>query len=208
MIQLDHIAKRYQQHWIFKNVHLSFKAGGHYALLGANGSGKSTLLRCIIGVQSINKGKIIYEIDGKIIEQDKIYPYVAYCAPGMDIIQEMTLVEFLKFHFQFKKTIQNISIKQMIEESGLKGNENKLIMDFSSGMLQRVKLMQAFYADTPIICLDEPCSNLDQKGYELYHTWVTKYVSPINRTLIVATNDPAEHTPIMEKYDITAYKTI
>lgn len=206
MIQLDNIAKRYQQHWIFKNVHLSFNAGGHYALLGANGSGKSTLLRCIIGVQTINKGSVTYEIAGKVIPNDKIYTHIAYCAPGMDIIQEMTLIEFLQFHFQFKKRIDNISYKMMIAEAGLEGNEQKLIMDFSSGMLQRVKLMQAFYADTAIICLDEPCSNLDQKGYELYHYWIDTYVTPRNRTLIVATNDQAEHTTQMQLIDVAQFK--
>ena len=51
-ICLEHISKRFQRYWIFKDVNYSFTAPGAYAILGPNGSGKSTLLRIIAGMQT------------------------------------------------------------------------------------------------------------------------------------------------------------
>ena len=51
-ISLDHISKKFQRHWIFKEISFDFIAPGAYALLGANGSGKSTLMRVIAGMQA------------------------------------------------------------------------------------------------------------------------------------------------------------
>ena len=68
-ISLENISKRFQRHWIFKDLSFSFTTPGAYALLGANGSGKSTLLRIIAGMQNPSKGKIVYENGSAIVEQ-------------------------------------------------------------------------------------------------------------------------------------------
>ena len=67
-ISLDHISKKFQRYWIFKDINYSFTAPGSYALLGPNGSGKSTLLRVISGMQSPSLGKVNFETDGKQVE--------------------------------------------------------------------------------------------------------------------------------------------
>ena len=41
---------------------------------------------------------------------------------------------------------------------------NKPILDFSTGMKQRVKLITSFYFENDIILMDEPTSNLDEEG--------------------------------------------
>jgi len=101
----------------------------------------------------------------------------------------MTLLEFLEFHFTFKG--KSIPIEKMIAIIGLEGKENELIENFSSGMKQRVNLAQAFFADTSILLLDEPCSNLDEKGYALYKRLISDYTK--DRVVLIASNDAKEH---------------
>jgi ABC-type multidrug transport system ATPase subunit len=71
-------------------------------------------------------------------------------------------------------------------------------------MKQRVKLAQAFFSDTAIILLDEPCSNLDAKGIDLYHSLITDYCK--DRLVIVCSNDIVEYGFCEEKIAITDYK--
>lgn len=190
-ISLENISKRFQKHRIFKDISYSFTTPGSYAILGANGSGKSTLLRIIAGMQNPSAGKVLYGNDNGTIEIDKIFSHISFTAPGQEIVEELTLHEFLTFHFSFKKTLKGLSVVEIIKIIGLEAFANKPIGDYSSGMKQRVKLAQAIFADTPILLLDEPCTNLDQQGVEQYTSWIEKYTK--DRLVIVASNDVREY---------------
>lgn len=203
-ISLENISKRFQRHWIFKDLSFSFTTPGAYALLGANGSGKSTLLRIIAGMQNPSKGKIVYENGSAIVEQSKLYPYISFTAPGQEIIEELTLQEFLQFHFNFKKPLGGLDVPAIIKLTGLEQSANKPIGDYSSGMKQRVKLAQAIFSDTPILLLDEPCTNLDQQGVEQYTNWIEQYGK--GRMVIVASNDVREYFFCRETVAIEDYK--
>lgn len=190
-ISLDQVGKRYQRHWVFRDLSAEYQEGGRYALLGRNGSGKSTLLRIVSGMQAASKGKIQYEHQGRKIEAQGLFRHVSFCAPGMELPEELNLKEFLEFHFSYKKILAGQSIASIIELTGLGRAANKPIEDYSSGMKQRVKLAQAIFSDTPLLMLDEPCTNLDEAGVNQYLEWIEKYTE--GKTILVASNDPREY---------------
>lgn len=203
-ISLEHISKKFQRYWIFKDINYTFTAPGTYALLGANGSGKSTLLRIIAGIQSPSRGKVYYKNGNTLIEVNTIFPYISFCAPGMDIVEELTLKEFFSFHFSFKKPIRGYSVNDIIGFTGLGDAADKPIGDYSSGMKQRVKLAQAFFSDTPVLLLDEPCTNLDQTGVAQYTDWIEQFTQ--DRLVIIASNDVKEYFFCKEQIEVEAYK--
>lgn len=204
-ISLEHISKRFQKYWIFKDVNYTFATPGAYALLGPNGCGKSTLLRIIAGMQAPSKGKVYFkDADGNTLQQTDIFAQTSFCAPGMELVEELTLREFLNFHFSFKKPLNGLTIDSIIELTGLTDAANKQIGDYSSGMKQRVKLAQAIFSNTPALLLDEPCTNLDQAGVDQYTTWMDKYAK--DRLVIVASNDEREYFFCKELIEIEQYK--
>ena len=204
-IDLDHISKRFQRYWIFKDITYSFSSGNAYCLLGANGSGKSTLMRVIAGMQNPSKGKVHYFNDnGAAITQQQNFKNISFCAPGMEIVEELTLQEFLDFHFSFKAPLPGLTVADVVKLTGLHAAIDKPIGDYSSGMKQRVKLAQAIFSDTPILLLDEPCTNLDQQGVEQYRSWMEQYAQ--NRLIVVASNDPREYFFCKEQIVLEDYK--
>ena len=203
-ISLEQVSKKFYRHWIFRNIDYTFSAPNKYAILGANGSGKSTLIRLLAGMQAPTKGNVLHEIENIQIEENKLYPFVSLCAPGMDIIEEMTLNEFFKFHFTHKNLLQGLTISAIIEETGLQHVADKMIGEYSSGMRQRVKLAQAIFSDTPLLLLDEPCTNLDENGVAQYNEWIEKYTT--NRLVIVASNDVREYFFCKERLEMSEWK--
>jgi len=203
-IKLSNAGKRFNREWIFRNADLQFNSSTSYAITGPNGSGKSTLLQCIGGMLQLSEGTIQYVIDNRQLASEEVYKQVSFCAPYLDVIEEMTLIEFLQFHNQFKSFINNFSIQQIIEEIGLKTSVSKQIRYYSSGMKQRVKLAQAVFSDAAIVLLDEPCSNLDTKGIELYHSLIEKYCR--GRLVIVCSNDEVEYSFTKERISVLDYK--
>jgi ABC-type multidrug transport system ATPase subunit len=201
-IQLQQVTKRFNQEVIFNNISLEINQPESVALLGINGSGKSTLLQILAGYSTPNEGKLVISKKGKEIDLQNYYKDVSYVAPYVSVIEEMTLIEFLEFHFSFKKNI--ISFDEIIDIIGLQKSKNKLIENFSSGMKQRVKIAQAVFADTSVLLLDEPCSNLDEDGINLYKNLIATYCN--KKITVVASNDMNEYAFCERKIMLQDFK--
>lgn len=122
---------------------------------------------------------------------DNIYKYVSLCAPYLELVEEMTLEEFLGFHQSFKPFLPGITTAAIIHAIGLEKAVHKQIRFYSSGMRQRVKLAQCIFSDTAIVLLDEPCTNLDAAGISLYHSLMDEYCK--HRLVLVSSNDEVEY---------------
>jgi ABC-type multidrug transport system ATPase subunit len=203
-ISLEHTGKRFLRHWVFKDISYTFTGPGSYALLGANGSGKSTLMRLIAAMQAPSSGKISYIHNDVPAVTEQIFSLISYCAPGMELVEELTLREFLHFHFAFKPILPGTTPDDIIDRTGLNADAEKPIGEYSSGMKQRVKLAQAIYTDVPVLLLDEPCTNLDQEGVAQYQSWIERYTK--DRLVIVASNDEREYAFCQEQIHIERYK--
>ena len=90
-IELDQVGKRYRMEWILRGVSLQFEAGKRYAITGPNGSGKSTLLKILSGHLTPSKGKVLYSYQNKALDNANVYRHLAYAAPYIELIEELSL---------------------------------------------------------------------------------------------------------------------
>jgi len=206
VISLINAGKRFNKEWIFRKCDYTFQSGISYAITGSNGSGKSTLLQTIAGAINPSEGNIEMRIDDKnsLIDNSLFYQQLSIAAPYLEVVEEMTAKEFLDFHSSFKPFLSGINTSEILNIVGLKTAADKQIRYYSSGMKQRVKLAQAIFSDTPILLLDEPCTNLDAVGYALYHQLINDYCS--KKLVIVCSNDPEEFDFCKERINISDYK--
>jgi ABC-type multidrug transport system ATPase subunit len=203
-ILLQNTGRRFNRDWIFRGIDHAFYSGKIYAVLGPNGSGKSTLLQVLNGSLSPSAGKISYFYEDKPVEIDQVYKYLSLAAPYLELIEEFTLSEMIGFHFKFKPYKAGIDKNEVIELLAMPGSKNKMIRYFSSGMKQRLKLALAFCADTPLLMLDEPTSNLDSQGVEWYLSLVQKFAQ--NRLTIICSNQEHEYSFCDEHLNIVDFK--
>jgi ABC-type multidrug transport system ATPase subunit len=199
-ISLQKAGKRFNKDWIFKDLDYSFEMGQHYALIGNNGSGKSTLLQTISGYATLSKGKI----EWGDYNTETIFQQISVAAPYLELIEEFTTIEQFEFHNRFKPFRKDLTTAQMIEMIGLKAATDKQIRYFSSGMKQRLKLALAIFSETPILLLDEPCSNLDKEGYALYHDLIRNYA--MHKLIIIGSNDTQEYDYCTKHINLLDYK--
>jgi ABC-type multidrug transport system ATPase subunit len=205
-ISLENIGKRYNYEWIFRGLDFCFQRGNRYAILGPNGSGKSTLLQIVAGYLSHNEGSISYRSTNtqKQLDPAGVFRNLSLATPYLELIEEFTLREALQFHSRFKPLLPGLSLEDAISEVGLEKAAAQEIRYFSSGMKQRAKLAQAILADTALLLLDEPCTNLDADGVTLYQKLLEKYAA--DRVVIVSSNDPREYELCNVRLSITDYK--
>jgi ABC-type multidrug transport system ATPase subunit len=220
-IILDNIGKRFRYEWIFKGVSQTFQQGENYAILGPNGSGKSTLMKILSGHLTPSMGAISFsDNEKKVLAVEDIYKHISYAAPYIDLIEEMTLEELIGYYFKFKTLRKGLIIKDLVEILGFQKSINKQIRFFSSGMKQRLKLVLAICADTPILLLDEPTTNLDAQGVAWYQQLISENTThsipnlPFGeqntegppRLIIVASNIEHDYHFCSKKINILEYK--
>jgi len=145
----------------------------------------------IAGITVPSTGLIKYEYEGKQIEIDQFYQHLTYASPYLDLVEEFTLEELLNFHFKFKKIRTGFTKDELIKKMYLEDSKTKYVSNFSSGMKQRLKLGLALFSQASVTLLDEPTSNMDEKGAE----WYTEQIASImgSRMLIIASNQPFEY---------------
>lgn len=190
-IQCQDIGKKFGRDWIFRSVDTPFKQGEKVAILGQNGSGKSTFLMSLSGFYALSKGSINW-LDklGKTVDPLEWYQYYTLISPLLELPEEVTVEEFFELHFRLKIPKSGWNKERMYERTGLLAAKHKFIKQLSSGMRQRLKLMAAFVPDVPVIFLDEPCTNLDEKGIALYQELIEECPDQL---ILVASNMKVEY---------------
>ena len=190
-IEATGLGKRYQRNWIFRGLTHTFRPGTATALLGPNGAGKSTLLNTLAGQLLPTEGTVTYTLAGRPVPPDSLPQHLAYAAPYLELPDELTLRELLRFHTHFKPLQAGISIEKLLGLLYLERAAGQLVREFSSGMKQRLKLGLALFAAAPLLLLDEPTTNLDATGVAWFREQVR--ANRAGRTLLISSNVPAEY---------------
>ena len=185
-VDLSGAGKKYFRNWIFKNLSFGLEATGKVSVIGPNGSGKSTLLQVFSGFESLSEGSLHVRKNGIVVPREELFSHVSIAAPYLELIEEFTLEEIIRFHFQFKKPTLNLSADDIVGIIRLESSRTKVFKYFSSGMKQRVKLALAMLSDVDLILLDEPLSNLDKSGAVWYRKMYEDYVG--EKAVIVCSN--------------------
>ena len=194
-VKLHDIGKSYQHHAVFQHIDYEFNAGYRGVVLGGNGSGKSTFLKVLSTATVPTSGTVQYLLEGKAVAEEERYKHVAYCAPYIDLIEDFSLLEIIDFQSKFMSFQNNLTAKELSDLLYLERFATKPIKSYSSGMKQRVKLALAICADSPLLLLDEPTSNLDSKGISWYKSLIQDFAC--DRIILVASNR------IADEYDFT-----
>ena len=160
---------------LFENINFKINKGDFIGIIGKSGSGKTTLVDIILGLQSINSGKLL--IDGNILDQktfsrNDIFGYVPQkiflfndtikqnIAIGIppDKINEKLVLNALK-----KVNLMN----HFEEHNGLKSEINEMGSNLSGGQIQRIGIARCLYFDSQILVFDESTNQLDNENEEI-----------------------------------------
>jgi ABC-type multidrug transport system ATPase subunit len=90
-----------------------------------------------------------------------------------------------------------MSNDEVIERIYLEDHRDNRLEVFSSGMKQRLKLALAIMSESKLLLLDEPLTNLDEKGKKWYLNTIEEFT--LNRTIIVCSNHQKDEYAFCER---------
>ena len=159
MLQVKNITKTFKLEKesirALEKVTFQVKSGEFFTIIGPSGCGKSTLLRIIAGLEKPESGDLMWDEKPKIgfvFQRFALFPY-------------LTVFENIAFGLKMTGVLekeQKTIVKELIEEVGLLGFEDKHPNALSGGMKQRVGIARALAINPNVLLLDEPFSALDE----------------------------------------------
>ena len=184
-----------------EKANLDIQKGEICVLMGLSGSGKSSLLRCINGLNTVSRGKLFVEHEGKHID-------IAHCSAAelkMMRTKRIAMV-FQKFALMPWLTVrENISfglemqgrpekerrklVDEKLELVGLTQWRNKKPDELSGGMQQRVGLARALAMDADILLMDEPFSALDPLIRQGLQDELLGLQAKLSKTIVFVSHD-------------------
>ena len=186
MIVLEGLQKKFGKQHILQDVSYTFNTGSKTVILGSNGSGKSTLIKILSGSLEATEGSPVYTFEGSNVTAKSAGLHVGIAAPYVALNPMFSLNETLAFHEQFCPFPEGFKLTDWLYKAGLAAHEDKRLSTFSSGMLQRVRLLLAVANERPLLLLDEPLSNLDAEGVQFYTELIRSFA--LSKTIIVGSN--------------------
>jgi len=190
-IELRRISKVFDERVVLRDISATVTAPGAWTILGPNGSGKSTLLRIIAGLLTPTEGEVLYLYNGERLTAHQRRQSVGMVAPDIALYRPLTALENLRFFARARGLpVQDSDLLRWLERVQLRSRAHDPVASFSTGMVQRLKLLTALVHRPSVLLLDEPGSNLDEAGMEFIRETVREQAQ--HGIVIIATNDTRE----------------
>lgn len=199
VLQLQNVKKRFGEKVVIDNLSLDIRKGEIVSLLGPSGSGKTTLLNIILGLTSLDGGKLLYEgIDISNIPMKERGFNIVF--QDYALFPNLNAYENIVYGLRNKNNhITKHDLEGYIQVLGLEQHLTKRISELSGGQKQRVALARTLVTKPKILLLDEPFSALDGVIKESIKHRVKSIAREYDLTTIIVTHDPEEALTLSDK---------
>jgi len=157
MLKITGLMKSYSSFAVLKGLNMSISKGDIYGFLGPNGCGKTTTMNIICNILPKDEGAIDFEGDnikiGYLPESPALFGYMN----GFEYLN------FIGACCDYEGSIKERTA-EVLHLTGMYGNARRYLKGYSRGMIQRIGIAAALYANPDLLILDEPTSALDPEG--------------------------------------------
>lgn len=158
-IQTNGLTKRYGDLAALDACSLGVARGEVFGLLGPNGAGKTTLLRLLLGYLKPTSGQAAIDGLDCYRQSVRVRRIVSYLPGEARLFRSMRGRQVLAFFAEIRPGGDLQRSEELAERLELELSRRVAYM--STGMRQKLALAATLAADTPLMILDEPTSNLD-----------------------------------------------
>lgn len=176
------------------NVDLTIEDGEFVAIVGKSGSGKSTLLNLLGGLDSVTRGRVLYnDVDITKLGEPALADFrlhkIGFVFQFYDLLPELTAEENIMLPAQLAKN-KSADISALVERLGLTDRMKHYPSQLSGGQQQRAAIARALINNPDVLLCDEPTGNLDQKTGDDVMELLLKLNKTEKRTIVIVTHNP------------------
>ncbi|OCG61854.1 LPS export ABC transporter ATP-binding protein [Gilliamella sp. GillExp13] len=167
ILKAENLAKVYKKRRVVEDVSLTVNSGEIVGLLGPNGAGKTTTFYMVVGIVTLNAGKIyLDDHDISILPlHERAQKGIGYLPQEASIFRKLSVIDNIMAILETRKDIdKNEKIdraEELLEEFHISHIRDSIGQSLSGGERRRVEIARALAANPKFILLDEPFAGVD-----------------------------------------------
>lgn len=197
MIAVDSIYKSFEEQEVLKNISATFDNGKTNLIIGQSGAGKTVLLKCIVGLFTPDKGRVIYDNRDITTISNKdmllLRREIGMLFQNAALFDSMSVIENVMFPLDMFSTMTyNERVKRAracLERVNLLEAQHKSPDELSGGMQKRAAIARAISMEPKYLFCDEPNSGLDPQTSLIIDELIHGITEEYGITTIVNTHD-------------------
>jgi lipopolysaccharide export system ATP-binding protein len=165
-LRMTSVSKRFGSIWALKDVSLSVMPGEIVGLFGRDGAGKTVCFEAIMGLTSIDSGKIL--LNGQDVTRmtiDRRAPLgLSFLSQGTSIFAEMTTAENIEAVLELHEPdtqSRNARLDYLLSLFNIDYVRDTPAMRLSGGERRRCEVARAMASTPTIMLFDEPFAGID-----------------------------------------------
>lgn len=187
IITVEHLFTQFGDQVIHDDLSFSINKGEVFGIVGGSGSGKSILMRFIVGLDPVQRGKILYQ---KPYSRES----VGILFQSGALLSSLSVIENVALPLSTAHDVpihlaQDIASFKLLQVGLQKQDFHKYPSQLSGGMVKRVGIARALSLDPPILFLDEPTAGLDPIAANDFDELILKIKENFNLTVVMITHD-------------------
>ena len=197
MIRAEGVCKSFDKKEVLTDIDAVFEPGKVNLIIGKSGSGKTVLLKSLIGLHSIDKGKIFYNDRDITVMNNKqikeIRKELGVVFQGGALFDSLSVLENVKFPLNL---FSSMTEKEKTERAifclnrvNLNNVENLYPAEISGGMKKRVAIARAIVLQPKYLFCDEPNSGLDPLTSIVIDNLLSELTHEYDMTTVINTHD-------------------
>ncbi len=177
-------------------------AGTIFGLLGTNGAGKSTTIKMLTTLLPPTSGTARVAGFDVIRQPQAVRRHIGYVAQMLSADGELTGYENLLISakiYGIPRSQRGSRIAQALEFMELASHADKMVSQYSGGMIRRLEIAQAMLHRPEVLFLDEPTVGLDPAAKHAVWQHIRQLRKEMGTTVLMTTHDMEEADQLCER---------
>ncbi len=197
MIEVKNVSKAFGEKKVLEDVSATFLKGKTNFIIGASGSGKSVMMKCMVGLEEVDSGAILYE--GRDFthlgyeERKDIRKEIGMLFQGTALFDSLTVQENVEFPLKMFSSMSSAErldrVNTCLQRVNLQNVNQLYPSSLSGGMKKRVGIARAISLNPSYLFCDEPNSGLDPLTSRVIDELIKEITEEYNITTIINTHD-------------------